>query len=488
MNNCSVLIFGASSFLGSRLAVHLHEHQCKVKPVEDLLDIPTEPLAWYRWQKLMNKKLNPEFIETQSIGKLVLDYDIDSILFVPSHVFDGSAIIGETIKLDRIKRTLRNFILLLEAVVSLNKDIKISLLTTSEKSASSVQNAWLRAFELSLSSYQGLYGLQTRFVRTSGVYGPWEGKGDNVYPAAAACVYIGQLEQTVSDIMVQQKNCIDIDVMDSKRCIRNSKKMDETLEWAKEYTQLNRSKKDVVFSSYLVNSLNPIYSYQTKPNSAWYMKAWFLSAVKLNLSVAVCHDHFSEVFKSRITQYHPNTDFVSVGKGLKGRSTNDYRFYAFYEYLLQHPEINRAFLTDMRDVKIFGDPFEKMNVLGSDYLYIGTSVPFYLFPHEHPWVNSIISKCHRSDANIDELKLHPHLNAGVLGGTRSTLLAFLTQLIRYFDKAPHGSNCNMGTIALVAHKHFNDYLYAGYPIQSAFKILTAGNSPQGLAIKHKDID
>ena len=217
-----------------------------------------------------------------------------------------------------------------------------------------------------------------------------------------------------------------------------------------------------------------------------FMKQWFISAKKLGLNLVIFHDNFDNEFINRVRGIHPNTEFVKMDN-LHGRTTNDYRFYGFNEYLEKHPEIRYAVLTDMRDVKIFADPFERMKVIG-DYLYVGIDVSFYLASYDHNWLRGVLVRCHRGDASIDAVKLHPFLNAGVLGGSRHVLLSYLYRMTRYFDKTPHYMNCNMGTITVAAHKHFFDYIYSGYPIQSAFKLGMEGFMPQGQAIKHKDTE
>ena len=64
----------------------------------------------------------------------------------------------------------------------------------------------------------------------------------------------------------------------------------------------------------------------------------------------------------------------------------------------------------------------------------------------------------------------------------------LMQMTRYFDKSPRYQNCNMGTTTVVGHKHFHDYLYNGYLIQSAFKLGMVGSVPQGQSIIHRDTE
>ena len=167
---------------------------------------------------------------------------------------------------------------------------------------------------------------------------------------------------------------------------------------------------------------------------------------------------------------------------LNGRSTNDARFYEEYDYLLSHPEINKVLLTDCRDVIFLKDPFEVMDVIG-DYLCMGIDMPF------HPSIRSswagdrILKPCYWSEINSDAANRYPFYNAGVMGGTRYVMLAYLTQLIQYFDRALHNINCNMGTAGLVTDKHFSNDYFSGYPFQAVTELSLA--IPQGLAGRHK---
>ena len=51
----NVLIIGSTSFLGSRIALGLHDTGYQVTLRDDLIVLPLEPMTWYRRDKLVEK-------------------------------------------------------------------------------------------------------------------------------------------------------------------------------------------------------------------------------------------------------------------------------------------------------------------------------------------------------------------------------------------------------------------------------------------------
>ena len=497
------LIIGATSFLGSSIAFDLNDSGRKVTVVEDLADLPMlDSMSWFRWGQLKEKKLSPKYMDMSNkdkINDVFEDHIPDTVIFIPSPAFDGVQDTKKTFELSQLSKKLQKFVNLLELVRTKYKQTRVILFTLSQQASPSVQKSWLRTFEVSLSAFQSLYELRTVLIRVDGVYGPMQGERDSYFPEQSkSCTYINVIARLVLFAAKSTEVCSDIDL---GSCIgqpanpdinvtaiitsSHSGAIQITKEWAEKHKQLvEKEGKDVFMTTYFTQARNPLYSYQIRSNSFMFMKGWFLSAASLGKHIVVFHDHLDEFFQYRVKEFYPNTEFIFVSN-LHGRTTNDIRFYLEYDYLLHHPEVHSVILADLRDVKFFADPFEQMEVLG-DNVYVGIDVSFYLSSHDYPWLRGILRQCHHSDADSNAVKLHPFLNAGVAGGTRRAMLAFLTQMTRYLDKAPHNHNCNMGTVNVVTHKHFFDQLYTGYPFQSSFKLGIQGANPQGLSVKHKD--
>ena len=475
-----VLLYGATSFLGSKAALALHQSGYNIKPIDDIEHIPLEPVAWYRWQKLQELNLNSQFIKINNDDHMFFNHTLDTILFVPTPLFNGSSIPDRLVDIKVATKIAKNFVTLLETAIHIK--CRVVLLTVSQSTSTSMQNAWLRALELSLLAYQGL-GVQGSIIRMDGVYGSWEGQGDGVHPIPGeSCLYIEEVVNALLTVFNKKENLV-IDL--TKNCDEQSESWKHTVLWADQYTKyFNNNSRNVVISTYFTDVKNPSHPFQMRPRNGLFMKEWFVSAIKQGIDLVIFYDNFTDAFEKRVKEIHPNTEFIRV-ESLHGRSTNDYRFYLTHRYILEHPEIGRAILTDMRDVKFVGDPFKQMKVTG-DYLYVGMDNPGYLSGFEYEWVRNLMKKCHKADSEIDEVKLFPFLNAGVTGGTRHFLLAFFYLMTHYFDEAPHRENCDMGILSIVGHKHFHDHMFTGYPYQRSFAIQLA--TPQGLSLKHKNAE
>ena len=220
-----------------------------------------------------------------------------------------------------------------------------------------------------------------------------------------------------------------------------------------------------------------------KNGSFNFMRGFYMTAAKQNLDMLIFHDEIAPDFQTKLKKLHSQIDFAKV-KRPADRSPNDGRFYVLYDYLLEHPEINWFVLQDIRDGTFHADPFKVMSVIG-DVLYVGLDKSFYVSAYEYKWIHdALYPQCFPDELKKDEVKYHPFLNAGTIGGTRDVMLTFLTRLTQYFDKSPHRKNCDMAAVSVVTHKYFHKHTFSGYPFQAYF--VTGVSIPRGLAIRHKD--
>ena len=241
--------------------------------------------------------------------------------------------------------------------------------------------------------------------------------------------------------------------------------------------------KDVIVSTYFTSKEDPQRKAAVSVNSFRYMVRWFTGIMRFNLNVIVFHDNLKNEWIKRIEMIYPRVNFIKTN--LNGRSTNDARYYILWNYFAAHPEINRAFLTDLSDIQILGSPFQLMDIMGNRMIYIGKDEPFYLSSKESQWMINVFGKCYKDKIkNVKEttLAMHSLFNAGIIGGTREMMLAMLYKVLYWLDKANKAQNCNMIAVNIVAHKHLFEELYAGYPLQNGYKAIAASN---GLFLKHK---
>ena len=489
----NVVIIGASSFLGSRIAIGFEDAGYRVTALEDTINLLIEPLAWYRWDQLSKKGLPPKYLDfndSSEIRSALKDHKSGTIFYIPSAVFDGLEN-QRTFKTSHNSHTLKNFVKLLEIVrTDYLHDLRVVLLTLPNHAALSIQKAWLRTFELSLSSFQYLYGLNVAVLKVDGVYGPWQDQNISL-KLHTKHWYIDDIEKLLMTVTKDNKVCQEIDLGTGVETSKGigvpmnwttfSDGILKTKAWNEDYNHYIQSKRtNVIMSTYFSLKTHSLYKEPFLTDHFRFMSQWFLSAQKIRAHLVIFHDNLTLNFQKRLKSFYPLVQFVHKGD-FGGWSSNDARFYMQYDYLLKHPEIRSVVLTDIRDVKLFGNPFNVMDVIG-DYMYVGIDVSYLPASYDLQWVRDMKRICHRKE-NSEYLKLHPFYNAGIVGGTRHTVLAYLTQMTKYLKKTPR-SNCNMITTNIITNKHFHDFSFTGYPLQSGFKLGTA--NPKGQAIKHKD--
>ncbi|WEV40108.1 hypothetical protein [Lactobacillus sp. ESL0681] len=147
------------------------------------------------------------------------------------------------------------------------------------------------------------------------------------------------------------------------------------------------------------------------------------------------------------------------------------RWEVTFDYLLKHPEINKAALVDAGDVEMMSYPFDDINeeiiYVGDEYSDLTDSI--VINDIKPPYLNNFIQKNRH-------LQL---LNAGVLIGTRKTLLEFLAILIKlivedarnkkFYPDQDHLGNLEMSLINYVLYRFFPDRIQHGRKITNKFK-------------------
>ena len=116
-----VLVIGSTSFLGSRIALALHDIGYNVTLRDDLISLPLEPMAWYRYDKLVERNLIPryeDFTPQTLVQSLLTEHNQGTVVYIPSLLFDGKH--EDNYSYDYIKSSLllTNFLNLLEIAKS----------------------------------------------------------------------------------------------------------------------------------------------------------------------------------------------------------------------------------------------------------------------------------------------------------------------------------------------------------------------------------
>ena len=479
----NVLVIGASSFIGASIAKLLHEAGEPVVATEDNVNIGFDPLAWYRWEKLISMGLSPQFVNYSDYHltvSFVKKYSPKFIVYIPTSPLEGKQS-DETLR--QFTELLEDYILLLEIIRTMFPSTGITLLSLTE--TTTTHRSMIKLFESVQFAYHSFYGMKTVIVRTKGVYGPWQSEVDP--QESVSLCYITDLMEEIRQVMADTQT----DSCRVTHCnVRGTVKTlfeigrSKTRDWLKEYGDYQRQQtKDIIASPYFTTKRNAQYPIEFIPNNYYFMENWFKNIYKMNLHMVVFHDDLSNNFVSTFKAAYPKADFDKI-TDFKDFRPNDRRYLAYYDYILAHPEIRRIVMTDMRDVVIQNNPFEIMDVLG-DIPYVGLDRPFFERSSLSA-VAGVFKRCFGAGKYVldyhREIEMLGFYNSGVTGGTRHVTLATLTRFLSHFQIS-NKDNCNMAIVGFIYHKFYFDVLATGWPFNTAF-VTDQPNIP-GLAVLHK---
>ncbi len=445
MNHLSakILVFGGSTFVGSSITLHLHKQKFKVIPIETEDIYSFSASQYHNWQQLASEGLDPLIIQQAEIKSAFEKFGyVNEIIYIPRHIISNA---GTILKEEGVAE-LEYLVNLLEVVK--DQPTRLTLITKygiDYKSSSSMQSVWLSTLEITLKAYYRL--LKIAIIRLDGYYNELE----NID-------YNDLLKNTECIIHNFNTSCFDLRI-----AITTEKYMNHSSVAAK-----NIQQKNAVMSTYFTTVINPQYNVQFSSNSFRFMNRWLMSSNRLGIHAVIFHDSLSDDYIERVKENFDNVVFHKV-TNLHGRTPNDYRYYLYYNYLQKHPEISNVIMSDIRDVMFLNDPFEIMEVIGTN-AYVGIDIYSYTDAWNHKSLYKRINDCYPKEINSTSVKAHPFYNAGVLGGTRQIMLKYLELLTESLDATPPLMNCNMAAVAIVTHKFFGNQSFAGYPFQSGFKL------------------
>lgn len=167
-----------------------------------------------------------------------------------------------------------------------------------------------------------------------------------------------------------------------------------------------------------------------------------------------------------------NVDLQKIYDRFPDLTVYFYRVFMAFYFLQDHPEIEKAALTDANDVTMLNYPFDKVK---PDTLYMGdeTTFLFYsslVYMDKNPWfLKNFI---------FDNSNSLPTLNLGVMVGTREVLIEYLGTMVKLIteaelkvqegDESYRLGNFEMAISNYVAYKYFPDRLIHGREVTSLF--------------------
>ena len=456
----NTLIIGSLNAIGYGIATYLKEKNIQVTTTEDYI-APDFDLT-HRKQMFLDKFNEKKgdlkvvsYAQHEEVEKIFENKNIKNVLYIPS----PSAPKEVDLKDSGIKyftQLLKNFINLLAFMESERSLTDVRFVLVATEQFGMVQKELQGLFALIVSSYKSTTNLDLLYAQVSQGFGRDHCSN---FVDLIGFIYSSEPEN--------------IDINDRAQFFRCSEV--ENSGTFKDVTSVNRTK-NVLFSTYFTHNKQFVRPY--RENSFQFVKGFVLTAMKYGLQIVIYYDQMDQNFKHRLHGLYNKIEFIHYKGNFHKRTINDARFYIMYEYLLENPEVEMVILQDLRDGIYLEDPFKVMKLMG-DFLYAGMDVSFHKnFPTSYKRCESVLKK------KFTRKLLYPMMNAGTLGGTRHVVLAFLAQIMKYFDEVfPAHLNCNMDAFDFVAHHVFQDVMFSGYPFQGFMQI--GLSSPPGLAVRHK---
>ena len=225
----------------------------------------------------------------------------------------------------------------------------------------------------------------------------------------------------------------------------------------------------IILTSYLSLKYDHHRKTQIKSDDFKYIKDFYNSVLKLNITVKIFYDNLSSKFIQKYTT--DNIEFVLINRKLNYTCfhPHEFRFIAFYDYLKNsNPNIlsnyKYIFTTDIRDVIINKHPIHfinEINSINTNYnnkytLFIQKDVDEHI--KDNKWANENFTKILKTPLNTSILQNYinnPLLNCGIIGGSSQTFMIFFEKFIEYIYKFKENSTDIVDMIAI-------NYVYYHY--------------------------
>jgi GT2 family glycosyltransferase len=211
-----------------------------------------------------------------------------------------------------------------------------------------------------------------------------------------------------------------------------------------------RAKTNVVLAAYLVGQPDPQRGGQWQPN---YEATKILreSIGRQGEQLVLLSDCFTE----------PDTAHVQHIRVQAAINPYFQRWINYWQYLRDHPEIDQVWCVDATDVEMLHNPFAEMD----DRLYVGDEH----CPLDIPWMR----QHHRNTTLLQFIAQNGTrtlLNAGLTGGRRETVMAFIHALLSfYFDEHKQVGDFEMGAYNYIARTQFPGLIEHGRQVNTIFK-------------------
>jgi len=218
----------------------------------------------------------------------------------------------------------------------------------------------------------------------------------------------------------------------------------------------------VIFSTYFTTKKDPQRNTSVANDTFDYIKDFYHSVLESKYHAIIFHDSLSEEF----IQKYQNKQVQFVRCQILQYSLNDERYYIYREFLLQKKP-KKVLLCDVNDVT-FNKEKNFFSFINDNAFYIGRDemVPI----EKNSWMKEKINILPESiQKKIPRSFLYmPVVNAGVIGGTYSTVFSFLDKIVFLFETIKNDNNNNMICTNIV----FYDSYWRMYANTLDFKLIS----------------
>lgn len=267
-------------------------------------------------------------------------------------------------------------------------------------------------------------------------------------------------------------------------------------------TQLKReeayqqTKSDVAFAGMFGFSADPQRGVAYTRDDPTHFESWYESAKAVGMQATMLHDSvYSDEFaykNSDLTLSFAKMDAVEHGlhsnPDRKDLTPADWRFVAFYDYLVKHREkLDYVILTDAVDVVFRKDPLKYMRGLDSlmnhQYVYGQDEWRPWLSMDDHfdpvkverksPWgrMKAYYKSCFGSEMPVEAFAGRLP-NCGILGGHVDVVIPFLEQMLKWYATIRQQKRflmCDMLVYMRTIEENYGDRFISGYPFHAKFK-------------------
>lgn len=242
--------------------------------------------------------------------------------------------------------------------------------------------------------------------------------------------------------------------------------------------------RSVILAAFLTGLTDPQRGYYTTPHLQ-YMRQFCLSLLNhtrqpdSGIEAVVLHNELDKAFVRRHTRNGGGSSIsflkVDLTKYPPG-SPNDVRFFIYRDLLLEHPEWDTVFLTDLSDVSVRHNPCQIVFCSGPEYLYVGSETklfrPSWFIERSFESIGGRYLRWYKRRPRNAEL----NLNTGVIGGKHQVLFAFLNELVATLSTTHKGMAYDMAALNWVLRTKYNKTadVITGFPLHSEFKMFEEG--------------